>query len=69
MEDLGNLPVPFPSKKERDEITEFLNFQTTRIDDLISKNNEEILMLREYRTTLISEVVTGKIDVREEVHP
>ena len=35
------------------------------IDDLISKSKQEIELLKEYKTALISEVVTGKVDVRD----
>jgi len=69
MEDLGNLPVPFPAQVERERIVDFLNLQTSKIADLIEKEEGLIEKLQEYRTTLISNVVTGKIDVREEVIP
>lgn len=34
-------------------------------DDLIDRAQREISLLREYRTRLIANVVTGKLDVRE----
>lgn len=45
----------------------FLGSETARIDTLIGKINNSIDLLREYRTTLISAAVTGKIDIRQEV--
>lgn len=41
--------------------------ETARIDTLIEKVRKSINLLREYRTTLISVAVTGKIDIRKEV--
>jgi type I restriction enzyme S subunit len=56
--------TPVPHQKEQDEIVGFVNQATTKIDQTISKINNQIDLLQEYCTTLISEVVTGKIDVR-----
>ncbi len=41
--------------------------RTAKFDALIAKVREGIERLKEYRTALISAVVTGKIDVREAV--
>ncbi|MCZ7392239.1 MAG: hypothetical protein ABOK23_03715 [Candidatus Methanoperedens sp.] len=45
----------------------FIESENTRIDHTITKIEKEIALLLEYRTALISEVVTGKIDVREAI--
>ena len=45
----------------------YLDRKTAQIDTLIMTENESIILLQEIRTSLISEVVTGKIDVRDEV--
>ena len=55
-----------PSIKEQNEIVMFVKKQTTKIDQTISKIKKQIDLLQEFRTALISEVVTGKIDVRDE---
>lgn len=44
-----------------------ISAETVRIDTLIEKIKSSVELLREYRTTLISAAVTGKIDVRREV--
>lgn len=44
-------------------ITSFLDEKTAQIDTLIEKNQKEIDLLQEYRSAMISEVVTGKIKV------
>ncbi|HZH88285.1 MAG TPA: restriction endonuclease subunit S, partial [Chitinophagaceae bacterium] len=63
---LKRLPVVLPSFDEQIEIAKFLNNKTTQIDKTIGKMITEIELLKEYKTALISEVVTGKVDVRDE---
>ena len=58
---------PFPPRDEQQRIVAHLDRETARIDALVDKVIESIDGLREYRTTLISAAVTGKIDVRKEV--
>jgi type I restriction enzyme S subunit len=60
-----NFQIAFGSMEEQDEIIEFIDGQNEKIEALISKYEQEIELLKEYRTALISEVVTGKVDVRE----
>jgi restriction endonuclease S subunit len=62
---IGNLKIPLPNIKEQEEIVEYLIKLTNKIDDLISDISTQIQKLKEYRQSLISEAVTGKIDVRE----
>ena len=64
---IGNLQIPLPSIKEQEEIVEYLTKFISRIDDLISDINNQIQKLKDYRQSLISEAVTGKIDVRDYV--
>jgi len=56
--------VALPPIREQCTIVDFLDRETEKIDTLISKIQEAIERLREYRTALISAAVTGKIDVR-----
>lgn len=60
-----NFMVCFGSLYEQKKIIEEIEFQEARIDTLISKSHQEIELLKEYKTALISEVVTGKVDVRD----
>jgi type I restriction enzyme S subunit len=62
-----NAYIPLPSVTEQEQITDFLRKETNQIDSTISKHKESIEFLREYRTALISEVVTGKVDIRDKV--
>ncbi|WP_084350924.1 restriction endonuclease subunit S [Millisia brevis] len=63
-EKLANLEWPHPSPEEQQRISDHLDVVCVRIDALISKAGEIITILREYRSTLITDAVTGKIDVR-----
>ena len=58
--------IPLPSIYEQKAIAKYLNRKTRQIDELIENNKNSILLMEEYRTTLISEVVTGKIDIRKD---
>ena len=66
-EHLMNITVIIPPLCEQHRIANFLDRKTQRIDDLISTEHQKIKLLKEYRQSLISEAVTGKIDVRNEV--
>ena len=59
--------MPFPPFLEQRAITALLDRETSKIDDLVAKVKDAIMLLKERRTTLISATVTGKIDVRETV--
>lgn len=62
---LNNLVVAIPpSIEEQHAIANFLDQRVKHIDNGISKAEGQIQFLQEYRTALISEAVTGKIDVR-----
>ena len=56
--------VGFPSEDEQAAIVRHIEFHANQIDVAIARINKEIELLQEYRTALISEAVTGKIDVR-----
>ncbi len=58
--------IVIPPLEEQDAIAEFVKSVDKKVNDVISKEKSKIEYLKEYRTALISEVVTGKIDVREE---
>lgn len=61
---VGSFPIPQPPVGEQRKIVSYLADRGGRIDDLIAKANEVIETLREYRSALITDAVTGKIDVR-----
>ena len=55
--------IGFPPLPEQHIIVKYIEIHTSRIDTTISKIEKEIELMQEYRTALISEVVTGKIKV------
>ena len=56
---------PYPPFHEQEEIVKYLDDITQDIDNLISIEQQRIETLKEYRQSLISEVITGKVRVCE----
>lgn len=67
MDDIGWMPVLRPPVSEQEQILEFIRRETLGIERAIVTENREVQFLREYRTRLFADVVTGKLDVREAV--
>mgnify|MGYP000975607120 FL=1 len=67
MSDMKNTFIFLPNINEQTEIIDYVEFEKKRIDTIITKTEQEIELMKEYKTALISEVVTGKVDVRDEV--
>jgi restriction endonuclease S subunit len=61
-----NFIYPKPPINEQQQIVEYMDKQTEEIDTLIQLEQKKIDILKEYRQSLVSEVVTGKIRVCEE---
>lgn len=59
-----NFGIPIPPIDEQREIVRYIMEQEKKIDELIAGIEKQIASLREYRTRLISDVVTGQMDVR-----
>ncbi|WP_233881909.1 restriction endonuclease subunit S [Tenacibaculum piscium] len=55
--------VWFPSKEEQKEIVDYLDLGTKKIATAIGLKSEEIEKLKEYKSSLINSVVTGKVRV------
>ncbi len=66
-EDFMKITIPFPVIDEQTAIVKHIETQVTRINAKISKTKKIIALQKEYRTALISEVVTGKIKVTQEM--
>ena len=60
---LGRYPLVVPPISEQKQIVEYLDEQTQLIDNTIFIEEKRIELLKEYRQSLISEVVTGKLKV------
>ena len=65
VERILNLSLPVPLSGEQASIATFIERQTS--DNSINKMRRQIDLIQEYRTRLISDVVTGKVDVRDVV--
>jgi type I restriction enzyme S subunit len=63
-EQIAGFRLAIPPVNEQNEIVDFIDNRTSKIDNLISKATKAIELLKEKRIALISSTVTGKIDVR-----
>ncbi|WP_161594714.1 restriction endonuclease subunit S [Helicobacter sp. MIT 11-5569] len=61
--DFGDLKIPLPPLKEQEQIAEFLDSKIAKIDTIIEKTKKQIELIKEYKTTLISQAVCGRIMV------
>ena len=64
-EELGRALVLLPPLHEQAAIVEHIDKATADVDSAITRTRRQIDLLHEYRTRLIADVVTGKLDVRE----
>ena len=62
---IGNSLFPYPPIAEQQQIVAHLNERMAKIDNIIASTENEIKLVQEYKTRLISDAVTGKIDVRD----
>lgn len=68
-EDIGQLPIPLCSYEESKKIAMYLDKLTANLDILKEQQLQQIELLKERRTALISAAVTGKIDLRNWTAP
>lgn len=61
---LGKILIPVPPNNEQVEILEYVEKALGKFKKLIQKAEQQISLMQERRTALISAAVTGKIDVR-----
>jgi type I restriction enzyme, S subunit len=62
---LQQMHITLPTITEQDEIAKTVKEKTVRLDKLISIADQQIELMQERRSALISAAVTGKIDVRD----
>ena len=65
MQKMKEIPFILPPASEQDEIVAYIPKANAKIEKAIDAISQEIALLKEYRTRLISDVVTGQIDVRD----
>lgn len=56
--------LPFPPIAEQKAIVKHLDLALDKMNQSVSRLEREVTLIREYRTRLIADVVTGKLDVR-----
>jgi type I restriction enzyme S subunit len=64
---IRNYYLALPPKREQEAVVERIGAETHPIEVAIDRLKREIELLREYRTRLVADVATGKLDVREAV--
>lgn len=62
IEKLNNLSIPYPSPSIQQQIADYLDHKTAEIDGLIEKINTEIETLKQYQSSVITQVVTKGLD-------
>jgi type I restriction enzyme S subunit len=63
-DDFYDIKLPFPPVDEQQEIVQHIEEDSRLIDQTISRAQREIELIQEYRTRLVADVVTGRVDVR-----
>lgn len=61
---MGDLDIPVPTTEEQKDIVDHIDESLDRNNSVIDILSKQINKLKEYRQSLISAAVTGKIDVR-----
>ena len=64
---IRKMSIAKPTYNEQKDIADYLDKTSNDFNRLIENCEQIIKLLKEYRKVLISDVVTGKIDVRNEV--
>lgn len=60
-EQIKNFTVPLPPLNEQKEIVKFMELIKEHLDKTINKIEQEIQLIKEYKSSLINEIVTGQI--------
>ena len=60
-----NVLIPVPPISEQQKIADYLDANTSKIDAAIKELKTQIEDLRQYKKSVISEAVTGKVDLRD----
>jgi type I restriction enzyme, S subunit len=60
---IGSNSIVIPSIEEQKEISEYIETASQKIETAISLKQQEIAKLKEYKSSLINSVVTGKVKV------
>ena len=61
-EDIGNIPVVYPSLNEQQTIADYLDKECAQIDSIAADLEKQIALLQQYKKSLITETVTKGLD-------
>lgn len=64
--DVKNIKITIPPLNEQNAIADYLDKEISKINEIMSKIDENIHLLEEYKTSLIYNSVNGKIDTKGE---
>lgn len=62
--EMRNIMIPIPPLDEQKEIVDYIDAATTKADKMIVELSYHVEHMKEYKQRLISDVVTGKINVQ-----
>lgn len=62
---MGSIPIPLPPVGEQAAIVGYIDEETSDLSLAATRASRQIELLRECRTRLMADVITGKVDVRE----
>lgn len=62
---LRDIKIPLPPLQEQKAIASYLDTQTTKIDLAIEKTKQQIALIKEYKQTLISQAICGKMQQKD----
>ena len=65
LDDVKNYPILLPPRNEQEAAVQWIEGELSALVKIGDSTKRELEMVREYRTRLIADVVTGKFDVRE----
>ena len=60
---LSNFKIPLPLLSEQKKIVSYVATKQSEINNIVAKTTKEIELIKEYKLSLISEAVSGKIKV------
>jgi type I restriction enzyme S subunit len=69
LQKMKEIPFFVPPSQIQEEIVKFIPMAFEKIETSIAKIESEIELIQEYRTRLIADIVTGKVDVRNNIVP
>ena len=64
-ETVESIPIHLPNLNMQKKIIQDINYNITKIDKTITQIKIKIELLEEYKISLIQNIVTGKIDIKE----